>query len=87
MTTLPRVNKITRIAHLPRFDLTWRRHIDVEIMWWMACLAVRMLWLLVGKLGEESEGMGMDRFQLTVRREICPANVALCPCPLDRGTG
>ena len=56
----------------------------------MACVwlcGVVDCWL--EKSGEDSEGMGMDRFQLTVRREeLSRSNVALCPCPVDcRGTG
>ena len=85
VTTLLRV--IARIAHLPRFEMTWLRHFYVEILWckvwrvWL-CDVVRCCgcWL---ELREDSEGMGMDRFQFTVRREICPANVALCPVPLS----
>lgn len=44
----------------------------------MACLAVQCCGLLVEKPGEDSEGMGMDRFQLTVRRENCPAPMLPC---------
>lgn len=30
MTALPRLFLTARLAHLPRFDLTWLRQIDVE---------------------------------------------------------
>lgn len=41
-----------------------------------------MLWMLVGTLDEDSQGM--DRFQLTVRRENCPAPMLPC-APVQYG--
>ena len=69
-------------------DVAFGTPTDVEIIMvyygakYGVCLAVQSCGLLVGK--EDSEGMGMDRFQLTVRREeLSRSNVALCPCPVD----
>ena len=78
-----------RICLDSKDDVAFGTHTDVEIIKvyygarYGACLAVQCCGLLE-KSGEDSEGMGMDRFQLTVRREeLSRSNIALCPCPVD----